>query len=70
MLKVNDPAVQEILAFIETRFPEEFVIDRALLLERAAKILRIGDEYQGANANPRRLDGLAFVLDSASLVAE
>jgi hypothetical protein len=65
-LNVNDPDVQDILAWVENRFPEEWVEERASLLERAAKILKVGAEYREANANPRRLAGLSFVADSPS----
>ena len=66
-LTVNNPAVEEILAYVESRFSDEWVEDRASLLERAAKILRLGAEYREANENPLQLTGLAFVADSPSL---
>jgi len=69
-LTVDDPDVQDILAYVENRFPDAWVEDRATLLERAAKILKVGTEYREANANPHRLAGLAFVADSPSLIRE
>ena len=65
-LKVNDPDVQDILAWVENRFPDEWAENRASLLEQAARILKIGAEYREANANPCRLTGLSFVADSPS----
>jgi hypothetical protein len=69
-LTVNDPDVEDILAYVETHFPDEWAEDRASLLERAAKILRLGAEYREVNANPHQLAGLAFVADSPSLIRE
>jgi hypothetical protein len=69
-LTIDDPDVQVILAFVERRFPDEWVENRARLLEQAAKILKVGAEYRETNANPRHLTGLAFVDDCPSQVHE
>jgi hypothetical protein len=62
-LRVDDPDVQDLLAFMQTRFPESFANDHIYTMERAIKLLRISDEYAPTKV-PGRLDG--FVLENAA----
>ena len=68
-LRVDDPEVQDLLAFMQTRFPESFANDHIYTMERAIKILGISGDYAPTKA-PGLLGGVVLENPSASPIRQ
>jgi hypothetical protein len=66
---VCDPDVEQLLAFLQNRFPNSFVTDHIYVMERAIKILRISDEY-APTKDQGHLGGVELGSDGASLIRQ
>lgn len=47
-LRIEDHEVEDLLAFMQIRFPGAWHGEKASIMERAIKVLRIADEYEKA----------------------
>lgn len=65
-IRSEDSEVEDLLAFMGTRFCDSFISDRIYIMERAIKLLRIADEY-AFKTDPYALNVISLQSDGVSL---